>query len=153
MKVKVILSQDILSLGEEGDVREVAGGYARNYLFPKKLAVAHTRNNMRAFETRKAAIDQRKEAKRTEALGLAERLGHEELKFVMPAGDNGKLFGSVNASMIGEELSKKGYEIERKRIEVPDNHIRQVGSYTIKIRLYGQQEAPIKVVVEGASAT
>jgi large subunit ribosomal protein L9 len=150
MKVKVILSQDILSLGEEGDVREVAGGYARNYLFPKKLAVAHTRNNLRVFESRKALIDKRKEDKRTEALGLAERLGHEELKFVMPAGDNGKLFGSVSATMIGDELAKRGYEIERKRIEVPDNHIRQVGTYTVKVKLYGQQEAPVKVMVEGA---
>ncbi len=151
MKVKVILSQDILNLGEEGDVREVAGGFARNYLFPKKLALPHTRNNLQMFASRHAAIETRKEAKRTEASGLAERLSAEELKFTMPAGENGKLFGSVNAAMIGEELGKRGYEIERKRIEVPDNHIRQVGSHTVKIKLYGQQEAPIKVVVEAAA--
>jgi len=151
MKVKVILSQDILNLGEEGDVREVASGYARNYLLPKKLAVAHSRRNLQMFESRRAHIENRKDAKRTEATGLAERLGGEELKFVMPAGDNGKLFGSVNAAMVGEELGKRGYDIERKRIEVPDNHIRQVGTYMVKIKLYGQQEAPVKVVVEGAS--
>jgi large subunit ribosomal protein L9 len=151
MKVKVILSQDILNLGEEGDVREVAAGYARNYLLPRKLASACTRQNLQVFESRRAHIEKRKEVKRTEASGLAERLQAEELKFAMPAGENGKLFGSVNAAMIGEELGKRGYEIERKRIEIPDNHIRQVGAYTIKIKLYGQQEAPIKVVVEAAA--
>jgi large subunit ribosomal protein L9 len=151
MKVKVILSQDILNLGEEGDVREVAAGYARNYLLPRKLAAAHTRQNLQVFESRRSHIEKRKEVKRTEASGLAERLQAEELKFAMPAGENGKLFGSVNAAMIGEELGKRGYEIERKRIEIPDNHIRQVGTYTIKVKLYGQQEAPIKVVVEAAA--
>jgi large subunit ribosomal protein L9 len=151
MKVKVILSQDILNLGEEGDVREVAAGYARNYLLPRKLAAAYTRQNLQVFESRRSHIEKRKEVKRTEASGLAERLQAEELKFAMPAGENGKLFGSVNAAMIGEELGKRGYEIERKRIEIPDNHIRQVGTYTIKVKLYGQQEAPIKVVVEAAA--
>ena len=152
MKVKVILSQDILNLGEEGDVREVAAGYARNYLLPKKMALGYTRNNLQVFEGRRASIEKRKETKRSEASGLAERLAAEELKFAMPAGDNGKLFGSVNAAMIGEELGRRGYDIERRRIEIPDNHIRQVGTYTVKIKLYGQQEAPIKVVVEPASA-
>ena len=151
MKVKVILSQDILNLGEEGDVREVAAGYARNYLFPKKLAMAHTHKALQLFESRRSHIEQRKEAKRSEASGLAERLSAEELKFTMPAGDNGKLFGSVSAAMIGDELGRRGYEIERKRIEIPDNHIRQVGSHVVKIKLYGQQEAPVKVVVEAAA--
>lgn len=151
MKAKVILSQDILNVGEEGDVREVAGGYARNYLLPKKLAVAYTRHNLQLFESRRAHIEQRRDAKRTEAMSLAERLGVEELKFVMPAGENGKLFGSVKAAMVGEELGKRGYDIERKRIEVPDNHIRQVGTHAVKIKLYGQQEATIRVVVEAAA--
>ncbi len=151
MKVKVILSQDILNLGEEGDVREVAAGYARNYLLPNKLALRYTRNNLQMFESRREHIEKRKEVKRTEASGLAERLAAEQLTFTMPAGENGKLFGSVNAAMIGEELGKRGYEIERKRIEVPDNHIRQVGTHTVKVKLYGQQEAPVKVVVEAAS--
>jgi large subunit ribosomal protein L9 len=151
MKVKVILNQDILNVGEEGDVREVAGGYARNYLLPQKMAVPYTHHSQQVFESRRAQIDTRKEAKRNEASGLAQRLSAEELKFVMPAGDNGKLFGSVSAAMVGEELGKRGYEIERRRIEVPDSHIRQVGTYTVKIKLYGQQEAPVQVVVEAAS--
>ena len=150
--MKVILNQDIVSLGEEGDIREVAGGYARNYLFPKQLAMPYTKDNVRVLESRRGQIEKKRDEKRKEALGVKERLEEEEIRFRMRAGESGTLFGSVSAALIAEELEKKGYEIERRRIEVPDNTIRSVGTYRVRVRLYGQQEAEVKVVVEAAES-
>ena len=149
--MKVILYQDVVGLGEEGDIKDVAPGYARNFLLPKKLAVAHTKQNLADLEHRRAAIEKRKEAKRTEALGLKERLEAEELTFAVPAGENGKLFGSVNNVLVAQELEKRGYQIERKRIEIPDHAIHSVGAYKVRIRLYDKEEAMIKVAVEAAA--
>ncbi len=146
--MKIILSNDVLNLGEEGDVREVTNGFARNYLLPKKLAVPYNRENLRVLESRRTAIESRKEEKRNTALGLKERLEAEQLKFAMTAGDNGKLFGSVTSSLIGEELDKLGFDIDRRRIEVPEGHIRFTGDYTVRIKLYGQEEAKVKLLVE-----
>ena len=146
--MKIILNQDVVGLGEEGDIREVADGYARNYLLPRKLAVAHSRQTLAQFSSRKSAIEGRKEEKHKEAMGLKERLEAEELKFSMPAGESGKLFGSVTSTLIGAELEKRGYSIEKKRIEVPEHHIRQTGTCTVKVKLYGNEEAALKVVVE-----
>jgi large subunit ribosomal protein L9 len=146
--MKIILNQDVVGLGEEGDIREVADGYGRNYLLPRKLAVAHSRQNLAQFTSRKSAIEGRKDEKRKEAMGLKERLEAEEILFSMPAGESGKLFGSVNNALVGAELEKRGFTIEKRRIEVPEHHIRQTGTFTVRIKLYGNEEAALKVVVE-----
>src|SRR4030042_1767753 len=105
--MKIILNQDVVGLGEEGDIREVANGYARNYLLPRKLAVQHNRQNLAQFTSHKSAIEGRKEEKRKEAMGLKERLEAEELQFSMPAGESGKLFGSVTNALIGAALGRR----------------------------------------------
>jgi large subunit ribosomal protein L9 len=148
--MKVILNQDVAGLGEEGDIKEVANGYARNYLLPKKFALPYTKQNVTQLETRRSAIEQRKEEKRREAMGIKERLESEELVFTMPAGDSGKLFGSVNNAMVVQELENRGYSVEKKRVEVPEHNIRMVGNYTVKVKLYGTEEAQLKVLVEAA---
>jgi large subunit ribosomal protein L9 len=150
--MKVILNKDVLGLGEEGDIKEVATGYARNFLLPNALAVPHTKANLASLERRRGAIDRRRDEKRTEALGLKERLEAEELKFAMPAGENGKLFGSVNNATLAAELEKRGYQIEKKRIEVPEHAIRATGTFKARVRLYDKEEAVLKVVVEAAAA-
>lgn len=146
--MKVILNQDIPNLGEEGDIREVKPGYARNYLLPGKLAMPYNRQNLLALEQKKAAIEKRKEEKRQEALGLKEKLETEEIVFKMPAGTGGKLFGSVTNALIADALEKKGYAIERKRIEVPEHTIKQLGEFQVKVKLYERRDAVIKVLVE-----
>jgi large subunit ribosomal protein L9 len=146
--MKIILSQDVSGLGEEGDVREVASGYARNFLIPKKLALAYSKQNLAQLEHRRAGIEKRKDEKRREAMGLKERLESEDLQFVMPAGENGKLFGSVNNAMVVQELEKRGYSVEKKRVEVPEHHIRMTGTYAVTVKLYGNEEAQLKVTVE-----
>ncbi|HTO24226.1 MAG TPA: 50S ribosomal protein L9 [Spirochaetia bacterium] len=147
--MKVILNQDVTGLGEEGDIKDVAPGYARNFLLPQKLAVPHTKEFLAQLEHKRTAIEKRKETKRLEAAGLKERLEAEEIKFSLPAGENGKLFGSVNNANVVTELEKKGYTIEKKRIEIPEHTIRNTGTYKIRIRLYDKEEATVKLIVEG----
>jgi large subunit ribosomal protein L9 len=149
--MKVILNSDVVGLGEEGDIKEVTDGYARNFLLPKKLAILHTRENLASLQHRMAAIQNRREEKRQEALGLKERLEAEEIKFSMPAGENGKLFGSVSSAMVAVELEKKGFQIEKKRIEIPDHTIRTVGSFKVKVKLYDKEEATVKLTIESGA--
>lgn len=149
--MKVILNSDVVGLGEEGDIKEVTDGYARNFLLPKKLAILNTRENLASLQHRMAAIQNRREEKRQEALGLKERLEAEEIKFSMPAGENGKLFGSVSSAMVAVELEKKGFQIEKKRIEIPDHTIRTVGSFKVKVKLYDKEEATVKLTIEGGA--
>jgi len=148
--MKVILNQDVIGLGEEGDIKDVADGYARNFLLPKKLAVPHTKEFLAALEHKRVSIEKRKAEKRLEAAGLKERLEAEELRFSVPAGENGKLFGSVSNANIAVELEKKGFQIEKKRIEIPEHTIRTIGTFKIRIRLYDKEEATIKLTVEGS---
>ena len=146
--MKVILNQDIPHLGEEGDIKTVANGYARNYLLPRKLVMPYTKQNLLILESRRNKIEKKKTEKRESAGNLKERLEAEELVFIMPAGEKGKLFGSVNNTLIAEELEKKGFRIEKKKIEIPEGSIRNVGKFEIKIRLYEQKEAVVNVVVK-----
>lgn len=145
---KVILNQDVYNLGEEGDVCEVARGYARNYLIPKKLAVPHTRENIAVFESRREAIEKRKEEKRKAALSLKEKLQETEVVITMTAGESGKLFGSVTNAMVVEELNKQGIQIERKKVEVPSNAIKMLGEHTVRVKLYESELAELKLIVK-----
>jgi len=146
--MKVILNLDVKHLGEEGDVKDVANGYARNYLFPRNLAVPCNDVTVAYFEGRKADIDAKKAAKRADAAGLKEKIEAIVLTFVMPAGANGKLYGAVTNQTIADEFKKQGFEIERKRIEVPGLTFKSVGKYHVSVRLYETASASVPVVIE-----
>jgi large subunit ribosomal protein L9 len=147
--MRVILNQDVPNLGELGDVKDVAAGYARNFLFPRSLAFAHNAKSVAQFEKRKAEIEALKTAKRSASAGLKDKLEAEELVLTLPAGANGKLYGAVTGHAIADELLKKGIEVDRKRIEVPGHSIKSVGTYKIAIRLYEKDEATLRVAVQG----
>lgn len=153
MNTKVILIQDVKDLGEEGDVKEVKRGYARNYLMPKKLAVPYTKGNLKLIEARRAIIEQKKEEKRQAALGLKERLESLSLKIVMPMGENGRLFGSVTSAIIADELQKLGISVEKKKIEIPEHAIKTQGTYKVRVKLYDNQEGVLKVLVNPKEET
>ncbi len=146
--MKVILNVDVKHLGEEGDVKNVANGYARNYLLPRNLVVVYNETTAALFEARKAEIEARKEVKRQNARSLKEKLESAELVIEMPAGSNGKLYGAVTATVIAEALAKQGFEIERKRIEIPGLAIKSVGNYHATIKLYEAAVAEVKVAVK-----
>ena len=146
--MKVILNVDVKSLGEEGDVKNVANGYARNFLLPRNLAVPYNEATVLMFEARKAEIEARKEQKRKDSASLKDKLEALNVEVAMPAGANGKLYGAVSTHVVAEALAKLGFEIERKRIELPGAAIKSVGTYKIIIKLYEAQTAEIHVVVK-----
>jgi large subunit ribosomal protein L9 len=145
--MKVILNKDLATLGEEGDVKEVAKGYARNYLFPRGIAFPYTPKMIKLIEARRSEIDARKEQKRLDARGLKEKLDSTELSITMPAGANGKLYGAVTNQTIVEELAKIGIQIERKRVEIPGSGIKSTGKYKAAVKLYENQSAEIVITV------
>jgi large subunit ribosomal protein L9 len=146
--MKVILNKDLSTLGEEGDVKDVARGYARNYLFPRMIAVPYNEGTIRLFEARKGEIEARKVEKREAAKGLKERLEALELTLSMPAGANGRLFGSVTSQTVMEELNRQGFQIERKRIELPGAAVKSVGKYKAAVHLYESASAEISITVQ-----
>ncbi len=150
--MKVILKQDVLNLGEEGDVCEVARGYARNYLVPQGFAMLYNRANVAQIEARRAAIEQRKGEKRKAAQEISERLTEQELVFNMNAGESGKLFGAVTSAMIVEELGKQDVVVERKNVDIPEGTIKSVGTHKVGVKLYGDKETEITVRVSAANA-
>lgn len=146
--MKVILNVDVRYLGEEGDIKNVARGYARNYLFPRGLAVLCTPEAMKDFESRQEEINARKQAKRTDAASIKARLEELEIKIALPAGPTGKLYGAVTSQTLFEELTRAGFDIERKRIEIPGNSVKSVGTHTANVKLYENTVAALKFTVE-----
>lgn len=146
--MKVILNSDVKHLGEEGDVKLVANGYARNYLFPRNLALPFNEVTVAFFEGRKEEIEAKKEAKRKASESTKDKLNAQVVTIAMPAGPNGKLYGAVTSQSIAEALHKEGFEIERKRIDVPGLTIKNLGKYTVTIRLYESTVAEVQVIVE-----
>jgi large subunit ribosomal protein L9 len=147
MNLKVILNKDIPTLGEEGDVKEVAKGYARNFLFPRRIALPYTERTIKLFEARKEEIEERKKLKRQDASSLKERLEALELSITMPAGPNGRLYGAVTSQSVMDELVKQGFTIERKKIEIPGNSIKSVGKYKFTVKLYGNATAEMTITI------
>ena len=145
--MKVILNVDVKSLGEEGDVKNVANGYARNFLLPRNLAVPYNEATVAIFEERKAEIEARKELKRKNSASLKEKLESTTLELVMPAAGNGKLYAAVTSHVVADGLAKLGFEIERKKIEIPGSSIKTVGH----IKLYEAQVAELNVSVVAQS--
>lgn len=145
--MKVILNQDVKHLGEEGDVKVVANGYARNFLLPRNLALPYNEMTVAYFEGRKAEIEARKAEKRKDASSLKEKLEAFTVSLVMPAGPNGKLYGAVTNQSVADELQKNGFDIERKRIEIPGTAIKSVGKYHATVRLYEAATAELAIEV------
>ena len=147
--MKVILNKDLAPLGEEGDVKDVARGYARNYLFPRGIALPYTENTIKLFEGRREDIEARKAQKRLDAQGLKEKLESLNLEITMPAGPNGRLYGAVTSQTVSDELAKQGYPIERKRIDLAGTGFKIVGKYKAAIKLYESAAAEITLTILG----
>jgi large subunit ribosomal protein L9 len=144
--MEVILREDVKSLGKAGDLVRVKPGYGRNYLLPSGLAYEATEGNKKRIAAETRARSTRAEAERTEAQAQAARLGAVELTLKGKAGEEGKLFGSVTASDIAEALAGKGFEVDRRRIEL-DQPIKTLGRHTVGVRLHADVRAEIRVDV------
>lgn len=148
--MKVILQKDIANLGEAGDIKEVADGYARNYLLPKKLVIVANEKSQRAIEHQKKLIKIKKEKRKKQSEKLSESLAGIELRIGAQVGEEEKLFGSVTSIDIARELKELGYEIDKRRIHL-DEPIKKTGEYDISIKLDEGLHAVIKVHVERSS--
>jgi large subunit ribosomal protein L9 len=144
--MEVILREDIESLGTRGEVVKVAAGYARNFLLPKRLAVAATDSNRKIVEQEKQA-HLRKEAKLVgEAQELARLVGAVSISIARKAGENDQLFGSVTAGDIADVLAAQKYTIERRKIQL-DEPIRTLGEHKVAVKLHRDVTAEITVNV------
>ena len=142
--MEIILREDVEKLGARGQVVKVASGYARNFLLPKRLAVAATEANKKIVEQERQA-HLRKEAKlKTEAEDLGKLLAGVSVSIAQKAGENDQLFGSVTAKDIAEALEKQNFTVDRRKIQL-DEPIRQLGEHKVTVRLH--REVPIEITV------
>ena len=147
MNVQVILSEEVTNLGRPGDVVKVRAGYARNYLLPRKLAVEANPKNLREFEHAKGVAMIKREALKQKASGLKARIESLTLAINARAGEEGKLFGSVTNIDIERALREKGFSVERRKIHLAEP-IKQLGEFTVPVRLQPEVEASLKVEVK-----
>ncbi len=146
--MKVIFLRDVAGIGRAGQAKEVADGYARNYLIPKGLARPASDGALRQAEEEKALADRRYERELSAAQVLAEQLNNLTVRFRAKVGEQDILFGTITSADIAEEIRNKiGVEVDRRKIEVGEP-IRRPGIYSIPIRLIGDLEPRVNVVVE-----
>ncbi len=145
--MKVILTQDVKSLGKKGQVIDASDGYARNFLLPKKLAVLADSKNMNELKTKQEANKYKKDMSMAAAKEVAEKMKNFQITFKLKAGENGKIFGSVTSKDIADELNKKYYvEVDKKKIMLSDA-IKNLGTYNVEIRLFEGVSGILKVNV------
>jgi large subunit ribosomal protein L9 len=144
--MEVILREHVENLGQRGDVVKVANGYARNYLLPRKLALTVTDGNRKQIERERKVADMREAEERQGAEAIAARLAGVEIVIARRVGGTEALYGSVTSADIAESLAAKGFEIERRRIQLADP-IKQLGEFQVPVRLHREVTANVKVVV------
>ncbi len=147
--MKVILRQDVENLGKMGDIVEVRDGYARNYLIPRGLAYYASEGAIRRLEQEKRQHQRRLERERISAQELAAQLERLVLSIPMRVGEEGRLFGSVTPQMIADELSLRGFTIDRRAI-VLEEPIRSLGTFEVKVKLHPEVVATVKLWVTSA---
>lgn len=146
--MKLVLTQDVPSLGKAGDVKEVAGGYARNYLLPRKLAVAATEEELRRVEQRREAAARQQEKLRAQHQSLADKLAGVTVTLKAKVGDQSRLYGSITAKDLADALHDQAkIDVDRRIIELEDP-IRTLGAHHVPVHVAGDLRPQITVVVE-----
>ena len=148
-QVKVILRQDVQSLGIAGDLVSVKPGYARNYLVPQGKAIVATESNVRELEHHKRVVAEQVAREMATLEGERKRLDGVEIEIAAQAGEEGKLFGSVTAAQIAERLAERGVEVDRRKIALAEP-IKALGTHEVRVRLHREVEATLKVKVIAA---
>ncbi len=148
--MRVILKENIENLGKKGDVIEVARGYGRNYLLPKKLAIEVTPSNMKMIEMEQQALKRRFEQEKASHQEIIEKINETRLTFFRKTAEKDVIFGSVSSADIKEALEKLGIEVDKKKI-VLEEPIKRLGNYSVPIKIYHEEptEVKIEVVKEG----
>lgn len=145
--MKVILLQDVKKLGKKGDVVDISDGYARNFLFPRKLAEEANNNNIHILNTKKENERKKKLAEIEAAQKLASELKGKEIKIEAKSGESGRLFGAITSKDVAELINKKfNLSIDKKKIVM--DTIKIAGSYNVELKLYPEVSTKIKVIVQ-----
>ena len=144
--MEVILKEDVANLGHRGDVVKVADGYGRNFLLPRKLALQATLANKAVIEQMKAAAARRSATEKAQAEALVTKLEPLVLTFSRKSGESGQLFGSVTSADIASELESKGFEVDRRKIQM-NEPIKGLGNFNVVVKLHREVTAHLKVQV------
>lgn len=150
MGVKILLWETIDKLGKLGEVVNVKDGYARNFLFPRKLATIDAPSQHRALASARKKMEKREAQMASDAKALAEQLEKVSVSLQVNTTEEGKLYGSVTPTMIAEALAAQGYKIEAKAIDIPDA-IKQVGFFEVTVNLHRESKPKLKVWVVSAN--
>jgi large subunit ribosomal protein L9 len=145
--MQIILQEDVEKLGNRGQVVEVAEGYARNFLLPRKLALEASPGNMKRLEKMRAAFAKKAAVEIADAQKLAELLSGVSLEISRKSGDNDQLFGSVTTADISEALGTKGYTIDKRKIQLAEP-IKAIGNFEVPVRLHREVTASVKLTVK-----
>jgi large subunit ribosomal protein L9 len=144
--IEVILKEPVDNLGNRGDVVKVAPGYARNYLLPRKLALAVTEGNKRQIEAERKRALAREAEERGGAEALAARLSHVEVVVARRVGEKDTLYGSVTSADIVEALGRQGFDLDRRKVQLADP-IKSLGEFSVPVKLHRDVTAQVKVLV------
>jgi len=145
--MEVILKEDVSKLGSRGDVVKVAEGYGRNYLLPRKLAIEATSGNKSVIDQMKAASVRRSAKEKTQAEDLAKQFDGVSVSFQRRTGEHDQLFGSVTSSDIADALAKKGFDVDRRKIQLHEP-LKTLGEFTLPLKLHKDVTTHFKVVIE-----
>jgi len=144
--MEIILRQGVENLGKPGDVVNVKAGYARNYLLPHGLAYEATPGNLKRIQQERDRLEAAENDRRSAAQGIAEKLEQVSLTFSARVGEEGKLFGSVTASDIAQQLEAQGFHVEKRQIDLHEA-IKALGVYRVPVRLHADVKPEIRVWV------
>jgi large subunit ribosomal protein L9 len=146
MNMRIILQESVEKLGSAGQVVEVADGYARNFLLPRKLALPATDANLKRLEKLRATLAKREATERESAQKLAELLAAATVSLARKAGENDQLFGSVTPADIVEALAAQGFTLDKRKVQL-EEPIKLVGEYSVPVKLHHDVSATVKVIV------
>jgi large subunit ribosomal protein L9 len=144
--MEVILREHVDNLGRRGDVVKVAAGYARNYLLPRKLALAVTEANKRQIERERKNAEARELEEKSQAEAFAKRLTETEISIARRVGENDTLYGSVTSADVAAALTAKGFDIDKRKISLPDP-LKALGEFTVPVKIHRDVTAQVKVKV------
>lgn len=144
--MEVILREHVDNLGRRGDIVKVAAGYARNYLLPRKLALSVNEGNKRQIERERKLAEVRELEEKSQAQAFAERLAQADIAIARRVGENDTLYGSVTSADVAQALHAKGFEIDKRKITLPDP-LKALGEYTVPVKVHRDVTAQVKVKV------
>ena len=147
--MQIILLEKVVNLGGLGDVVKVRDGFARNYLIPQGKAKRATRENLAEFEQRRTELEKAQAAQLNDALSKAAQIDGQVVQIAQKAGVDGKLFGSVTNADVAEALKKKGFDVTKASVRMPQGPLKNIGEYPLKIALHTDVVVTVTVAVVG----